>query len=125
MASISETVIANRALQMLGANRIAAGAMRTEQTKNAAAIRACYDTLRRAEMRRNVWRFSIRVVVLRALGLTSMALVWPTWASGTTYALNDIVTGSDGQVYISNQASNTGNDPTAGIGLGPWDLYVG
>ena len=43
------------------------------------------------------------------------AAVYGDWDSGTTYGNggNNIVTGSDGNYYVSIQASNTGNDPTS------------
>lgn len=125
MGAITETTVANRGLQHLGATRIAVGAFRTEQSQNAAAMRACYDTLRRAELRRNVWRFAIRKTALRSIDQDTMLVTWPTWAIGTTYAINDIITGSDGQVYISIAAANLANDPIATIGGLFWTLYTG
>jgi hypothetical protein len=124
VSSITETTVANRALQHLGAKRIST-VLRTDPSQNAAAIRACYDTLRRAELRRNVWRFSIRVNALRAVDLDTMLVTWPAWSNITAYAINDIVTGSDGQSYISKAASNTANDPTLTIGGTSWSLYFG
>lgn len=123
MAVLNATQIANRALQKVGSQRIASGALLTEQSKVADEIRACYDILRRAELRRNVWRFSIRNVAIRALNLVTQNVTFGTWASGTTYKQNDIITGSDSQLYISLIASNTGNDPTST--LGKWTLYFG
>ena len=48
---VNITQLANRALQHCGAPRIAAGALLTEDSKNASEIRECYDPLRRAEHR--------------------------------------------------------------------------
>lgn len=121
---VTETDIANRALQRVGTVRIAAGALRTENSKNAEEIRACYDILRRAELRRNVWVFSIRVEALRPIGDNSKLVTFGTWSSGTAYAINDIVTGSDGNVYVSTAANNTAHDPTAQT-FGYWQLYFG
>jgi hypothetical protein len=42
------------------------------------------------------------------------------YASGTTYALNDSVSFTDGNTYISLQASNTGHTPTFISGGGTW-----
>lgn len=42
------------------------------------------------------------------------------WASGTTYAANDIVVGSNGYVYQSIAGSNINNDPTSTTGY--WNL---
>jgi hypothetical protein len=45
------------------------------------------------------------------------------WAVGTTYARSDVVTGSDGQIYISNVATNLAHDPTSD--LVNWSFYFG
>src|SRR5215472_6772115 len=56
------------------------------------------------------------------------------WASGTTYAAGNKVTGSDGMVYTSIGSGNVGHDPTTDGGanwtstgvLSPWDsTFVG
>lgn len=123
MSVITETMIANRALQRCGALRIADGALRTEDSKNANEIEACYDMLRRAEMRRNVWRFSIRTTALRAIGDFSKFVTFGAYSSGTSYAVNDVALASDGQVYSSRVAANTGHDPTTSQTY--WTLYFG
>ena len=121
---LTQTDIANRALQHCGAERIQPTALLTEDSKNASEIRACYDLVRRAEYRRNTWRFSTRQTALRPVDETSKDVTFGNWASGSTYAKNDIVTGSDGQIYISQVASNLGNDPTA-KNFAKWDIYFG
>lgn len=121
--TLTATDIANRALQRVGAERIAAGALATEGSKNSNEILACYDILRRAELRRNIWRFSIRKAALRALNNYSKLVTFGAWAVGTTYAINDVVTGSDGAVYSSRVASNLAHDPTTS--LTQWTLYFG
>lgn len=123
MSVITPTQIANRALQRVGSQRIAAGALLTENSKAADEIRACYDILRRAELRRNIWRFSIRVLALRALNPDMQLVTFGAYAAGTTYAINDVVVGSDGQSYYSLAAANTGNDPT--MSPSKWALYFG
>lgn len=123
MPIITETVIANRALQHLGAQRIAAGLLRTENSKNASEIRECYDTLRRAEMRRNMWRFSIRKVVLRPLESDSKFVAFGSYAAATTYAGGDIVVATNGLTYISKSSANVGNTPQTS--LTKWELYFG
>lgn len=123
MSLLTATDIANRALQRVGAERIAAGLLATEDSKNASEIRACYDILRRSELRRNIWRFAIRTTALRALNDYSKLVTFGTWAVGTTYAINDVVTGSDGQVYSSRAASNLAHDPTTSLTY--WTLYFG
>lgn len=41
---------------------------------------------------------------------------FPAWASGTTYNLGAVVTGSDGSIYRSMQTSNVGHDPSSDFG---------
>lgn len=121
---ITATDIANRACQLVGAARIASGALLTESSRQASEIRACYDMLRRFELRRNVWRFSIRTVALRPMDNNNSKLItFGAYAAGTTYAINDIVVGDDGQIYFSRVASNTGNTPSTSPLA--WQLYFG
>lgn len=124
MPQITATDIANRVCQKVGAELIAAGALLTEDSKQAHQIAACYDFIRRAEMRRNVWRFGIRVQAIRPIGLTSKLLTFANWLVGTTYAQNDIITDpADGQVYFSLGAGNVGNVPSTSPAS--WTLYFG
>lgn len=121
---VTPTDIANRVCQKVGATRIAAGALLTENSRQASEIRTCYDMLRRAELQRNVWRFSIRTVALRAMdNNNSKIITFGTYAAGTTYAINDVVTGDDGQIYFSLAASNIGNTPSTSPTK--WQLYFG
>lgn len=59
----SVVAICNRALQKLGAKRITAI---TENSTNARACNACYETLRDAELRAHPWNFSIQRTQLAA-----------------------------------------------------------
>lgn len=121
----TETLIANRAIQHCGGERIANGqTLWSEDSKNAAEIRACYHMVRTAEIRRLGWRFAIRSCALRPLSSTSMFLSFGLWNGGTSYAINDIVLGSDGQLYSSKIAANTGNDPTNHT-FAAWTYYFG
>jgi hypothetical protein len=114
--------IVNRALQRIGAKRIG---LLTDTSRNAAEASACYDKLRRAELRRNVWVFSIKRAAIRPVGTFNATkfLTFAAWAIGTTYAQNDVVTGSDSQVYYSLGASNLANDPVTTTGY--WAPYFG
>jgi hypothetical protein len=138
MALVYPTDICNRALSKLGANLIASGALLTEVSRNAGIMRAAYDIVRRTELRRNVWKFSVKKCVLYAymtpsnivnaqsnVGGVSETVTWGTWASGTTYAQSDVVLGSDGQVYNSRKGTNLGNDPTLPTSFPYWELYFG
>lgn len=120
----TETAVANRALQHCGAARIAANALWTENSRNASEIRSCYHPLRVAELRRNTWRFSLRNCAIRPLGTASKFLTFGAWASGTTYAINDVVLGSDSQLYSSKVAANIGNDPAQHT-FDKWTYYFG
>ena len=47
-----------------------------------------------------------------------------TWAAGTTYALDDVVTGSDGTSYISLGGGNVGHDPTTDATHTYWSVMA-
>jgi hypothetical protein len=106
--------ICNRALQRCGARRITTF---SDPTKNAKEVSFCYDKLRRAELRRNLWRFSIRRVMLRPLGTALQA-----WNPLLTYASGAYV--SYGTLnYVSLQNANTNQEPdTAGT---YWAVFTG
>lgn len=128
-ATITETTIANRALQRVGAARIPAANdpaadLWSDDSKNASEIRACYHILRRAEQRRNIWTANVRTCALRPINTTGKLLTFAAWAIGTTYAINDVVLGSDGQLYSSKGAGNLAHDPTTTF-YAYWALYFG
>ena len=62
--TVSITSICNRALQHLGASRILGI---TDDTRNGRACNACYDALRRSELRRHRWLFAKTRVALAPL----------------------------------------------------------
>lgn len=106
--------IGNRALQIVGANRIAS---LTEDSKNAAAIAFVYDKLRKAELRRNVWKFSVHKAVLRAIDVNTRLLSVPVWAAGA-FDVGDIVS-KDGTIWLAPAA-------TSGVpGTDGWLVYAG
>lgn len=111
--------IANRACQHIGAPRITA---LTEDSVQASEINANYDLLRDAEQRRNVWRFSIRKAVLRAIDTDTKIFTPSAWAIGTTYAQGAIVSYAN-QYWSSGAASNLAHTPGAGDAY--WDIYCG
>lgn len=122
MAS-TKVVIGNLALQKLGVSAIARITSFTQAgSKNAAAINTCYDTLRRSELRRNFWTFSIKRQIARAVATTDKFLTFATWSGATTYALNDIVVLS-GVNYISLAAANLNNAPATATTF--WAIYWG
>lgn len=112
--------IGNRALQHIGAKRIVAF---TDQSKNAAAISFCYDKLRKAELRRNVWRFDIRRAVLRPTDTTSMTFIPGAFDNAKTY-LNGSIVSSGGLYYQAQQPiSAAGGTPDTNVPA--WLLYFG
>jgi hypothetical protein len=52
----------------------------TDDSKAASAVSFCYDKLREAELRRNVWVFSIRKAALRPVDTTTKLLAPAAWA---------------------------------------------
>ena len=115
--------IANRALQHLGVERIASFA---ENSKAADETQFVFDKLRQAELRRNVWRFSIRRSIIRALTTTTYKVTPPAWAIGTTYALGAVVSYNDGysnKYWQTTVGGNIGNNPT--VRDSGWVLYAG
>lgn len=61
MAAQSQTTIANRALQMVGAALIM---NLTDDSREARACNSCYDSCRRAELQAHKWRFAIKRATL-------------------------------------------------------------
>ena len=111
--------IQNRALQHLGATRIASI---TEDSVNNAETSFAYDKLRRAELRRNTWRFATKRAVLRPIDTTTYKLSPALWNVGVQYLPGSIVADANGQLWISNQANNIGNTPGSST---VWKSYFG
>lgn len=112
--------IANRALQHLGATQIVSF---TDNSRNASAMSFAYDKLRKAELRRNIWTFSVRRVTIRPLATTTMLLVPYAWNTTNSYLPGSIVS-YGGLWYQANQAvaaNGTSPDQTSPI----WTLYFG
>lgn len=111
--------IANTALQLLGQPRIAAF---TDDAKGASETAFCYDKLRRAELQRNVWRFSVRTVALRAIDPTVMRLVAPAWDATKTYLMGSIVS-YNGQTWQALGPVPINQEPDTTQAY--WDVYFG
>lgn len=111
--------IANAALQLCGVDQIATP---TEDSKANKETAFAYDKLRQPELRLNVWRFSIRKAVLRAVDETTMILVPTAYASTTTYLPGSVVSDSNGQVWTSMEPDNINNAPGD---TDVWDMYFG
>lgn len=111
--------IANRALDHLGATHIATP---TEDSVNNSKIAPIYDKVRRAELRRNDWRFSIRKCILRPIDTTTYLLQASLWNAGMQYLPGSVVVDLNGQLWSSTEANNLGNQP----GLSDtWESYFG
>lgn len=119
MAFIDSLDIANRTCQHLGATRIANP---TEDSVANAEISFAYDKLRRAELRRNTWRFATKKAVLRPIDVTTFLISAAQWNAGIQYLPGSIVSDVNGQLWITNVANNLGNDPNQ---TDVWDSYFG
>lgn len=114
--------IANRALQHCGAKRISDSLGFTEDSVNAAECAFAYDKLRRAELRRNVWRHAIRNCVLRPIDTTTRLLAPVLYSSLTTYFVGSIVSDAMGYLWISTAPDNLGQAPGNSSW---WEPYFG
>jgi hypothetical protein len=113
----SSVKIANRGLQKVGATRITSLDTTVDTSKEADEVNACYDALREAELRRNVWRFSIRRVITRAVG-TAL----PDWDSTVTYVVGSLVTYSNVN-YIAILGTNLNQNPVTATTY--WSEFTG
>lgn len=111
--------IANRALQHCGQAQIQSV---IEDSKANVEASFAYDKVRRAELRRNTWRFSIRNGVLRAMDTTTMLLVPAVYNATVTYLSGAIVQDANGQYWMSNEPENINNTPGD---TDVWDMYFG
>jgi hypothetical protein len=119
--------IANRALQLVGATRITSF---SENSKAAAEVQFCYDKLRRTELERNLWQFSIGRAWLYPLNQTSMQLQVPAWGATNTYQVGSTVSYTDSYgnsgTYVSNIRENLNNPPSgADAEVSAWRPYFG
>lgn len=111
--------IKNRALQHCGVPRIAAA---TDDAKGAAETEFAYDKLRTAELRRNVWRFAIRKVALRAVNWDTMFLVPAAYQAANTYPIGAIVAWQNA-TYFSTVVVPINTPPDANPAF--WTVYFG
>lgn len=133
--------IANRALQHCGASRITT---LEDNDKGAAEIAQCYDGLRRAELRRALWTFSVKKAVLYpintpvtgapigsttqtngGLGGTSATLLYnaAAWSATKSYPFGWIVSHNGGTwVCVGDESLNA--EPGAS-GVTDWTTFFG
>ena len=104
--------VANRALQHLGARRIASF---TDNSKEAAEISFAYDKLRKTELERNVWEFCIRRAWIYPVNSTSMGFTPKPWVATEFYRAGSIVSYLDAfgttQTWIATAYGNVGEEP--------------
>ena len=112
--------IANRALQHCEAAPITS--VNEDSTANQ-AVTFAYDKVRRAELRRNIWRFATRKAVIRAVGPDTMILQPALWNASTTYYPGSIVSDINSVSWISIIKDNLNNPP--GGNNEAWDTYFG
>lgn len=119
MSALTKLAIANRALQHVGQKKLTA---LTDNSKAATEFATCYDILRRAELRRNVWTFSIRRVILRAVDTDTRVVAPSAWAnSPVSYDAGALVT-YNGIIYLSAIDANAGSNPETSDN---WQVYFG
>lgn len=104
--------ICNRALQHVGSRRITDAEFANPTTnKSASEVVFCYDKLRQAELRRNVWVFSTRRTMLRAFDATTLLLNPPAYVATAVYQPGHIVTDAEDMLWTSATPFNVGNTP--------------
>lgn len=113
------TDILNRALQHLEMPRIWSLA---EATGPAQELAFMYDKLRRAELRRNVWKFATRRTALYAVDATTYRIVFLPWLTTNTYTYGHVVL-FNGIPFESQLYANLGNQPDQSPAA--WRPYFG
>jgi hypothetical protein len=119
MAYICSLDIGKRVCQHVGAPLILDV---DEDSRANTEISLAYDTTRRAELRRNSWRFAIRTTMLRAIDTDTKLLAPKEWETDINYPRHSVVTDENGYAWISKLADNLGNEPGQ---TAVWDQYFG
>lgn len=94
-------------------------------SKAASEIGFVYGKMRRAELRRNDWRFAIRYVCLRPIDTNTMLAAPTLWVQSAIYFIGSIVADQNGTLWESTIPSNTGFQPGTLAGLQVWQPYFG
>ena len=122
---LSPIDIGNRALQHVGAELMDTTLGFTENSKRAQQVSFNYGKLRRAELRRNGWRFAIKKAALRAIDGNAMLLSPSLWSSSATYYPNSIVIDQNNAPWRSLVANNVSIQPGQ-VGTDyAWEPYFG
>ena len=112
--------IANRALQHCGLTPITSV---SEDSQRNTECSAAYDKVRRAELRRNVWRFAVRRAAIRPMATSTLVLVPSDYSASKTYLPGEVVQDTNRLVWVSQIADNIANSP--GGNNEAWDMYFG
>lgn len=113
--------IANRGVQHLGLPRFSTF---TDSKREALEAGFAYDKLRRAELRRGVWTFATRRMILRPKTATTAKISFPTYSAATAYTAGDIVADSNGYLWL-NKTAVTGTTPGTEGANPKWVSYFG
>jgi len=111
--------IANRVCQRVGVSQINDI---NEVSTNNLEITFAYDKLRRVELRRNLWSFSVKRAVLRPVTPTTLILAPALWVYNVTYMLGALVTDANGVIWMSTIPDNSNNTPAV---TSAWEEYFG
>lgn len=114
--------IANRTCTLLGVRQIGAQGF-AEDSVPAFELGVLYDKCRQIELRRNLWKYSIRNTVLYPCSDMTRLLQPAMWSSGTTYMYGSIVSDATNLLWISKIDTNLGQGP--GYNVSAWELYTG
>ena len=113
--------IANVGLEALGVDTITAADFASPVTKGGRESSRCYDKLRVAELRRNVWRFATRRVILRPIDTATCIWTPPAYSAAATYAVG-AVTSYNGDYYQAQSGVQVGDIPDTAA---TWLRYFG
>lgn len=128
--------IANRALDHCGIPPLSPGVWpSTDNSTAAERMNRLYDKLRKAELRRNVWEFSIKKTALRPVGQgylstaaapiqlgPSMIFAPAAWSATYSYAPGEMVAFGN-QIWVAK--NNSVNSQPGSFNDADWDTYFG
>lgn len=114
--------IANAACQHMGCARITSFDTTVDDSVQADELGFRYDKVRQAELRRNVWRFSIRTALLRPVSATSALVTPQAWDAAKTYVKGSVAT-FNGIVYQARRDVALNLEPDLNPTM--WDQFYG
>lgn len=120
--------VCNRALDYVGQKPIISF---SDNAKAAALVGRVYDKLRRAEMERNLWVFTIKRAWLYPVSFSTKIMLPAVWSAATPYAEGALVEFTDPygntNTWYSTEPNNMNNTPGLGTGgaQGLWQPFFG